>query len=336
VVKKLEIWCEYQDYIDHPPVAPQGLYQQACSNDKVTIDSWRGTWVRQYKENHELFGPFKARSIGQLFQKHLHQPAVLVGSGPSLKENAHFLKDNPGLVVISCLHNFHFLEDLGVKVDYYVTLDAGPITIEEVSEGGKEDIDYWAKTEGKTLLAYAATHPDLLKKWRGEIYFYNAPIPDPALTDELEQVEKFNVHVSNGGNVLGACLYIAKGYLGCSTTIFVGANFAFSYNEKFHGWDSKYDDKLGHYIRLTDVYGNKVKSWASYRNFKSFFEYVAMSVPGEYINCTEGGTFGSYPDGNLRAVKQMDLKDCLDRFRISEHLRVQAEDPETSEVKILY
>lgn len=335
-IKKAEIWCEFQDYIDHPPMQPAALHNQACSNDQVTIDSWRDTWLRQIKANHDKFGPFRDRSIGQLFQKHLHQPAILVGSGPSLKENAKDLLENPGLPIISCLHNFHFLEDLGVKVDYYVTLDAGTLPIEEVSEGGNLEVDYWEKTRHKTLLAYIGTHPDLLAKWQGEIYFYNAPVPDEDFNNEVEKIEKFNCQVSNGGNVLGACMYIAKGYLGCDTTIFAGANFSFSYDEKFHGWESKYDHKLGHCLKLTDVFGNKVKTWASYRNFKSFFEYVAMSVPGEYINCTEGGVFGSYPEGNLRAIKQMTLKECLARYKMSEHIRDQVENPETGYVKILY
>lgn len=336
MVRKAEITLEFQEYVDHPPMQAQSLHAQACSNDRVTVDSWYDTWVRQIKANHKSHGPFRDRSIGELFNEYQHQPAIVIGSGPSLKHNAKYLLENPGIVTISCLHNFHFLEDLGVHVDYYVTLDAGPLTIEEVSEGGNDHTDYWKKTKGKTLLAYIGTHPDLLAKWQGKILFYNAPVPDLAFTAEIEKTECFNVHVSNGGNVLGACLYIAKGYFGCDTTIFLGADFSFSYDEKFHGWDSKYDNKLGGYIRLTDVFGNKVKTWASYRNFKSFFEYVAMSVPGEYINCTEGGTFGSYPEGNIRAVKQMELKACLERFKISEHLRAQSEDPQTQQVKMLY
>lgn len=334
--KKCEIICEYQPYIDAAPIPTQALHQQACANDTVTVNHWSDTWLKQIKANHDRFGSFKAWSIGHLFQKHKFMPAVICGSGPSLKENAHLLKDNPGLVVISCLHNFHFLEDLGVNVDYYVTLDAGPLTIEEVSEGGNPDVDYWEKTKGKTLLAYIGTHPELLDKWQGNIYFYNAPVPDTELAKEIDKIERFNTKVSTGGNVLGACLYIAKGYFGCDTTIFLGANFCFSYLEKFHGWDSKYDANLGHCIRLTDIYGNKVKTWQSYANFKSFFEYVVQSVPGEYINCSEGGCFGSYPEGNIRAVQQMDLKHCLERFGLSEHLREQAENPETSVLKILY
>lgn len=335
--KQALVWLEHQPYIDFAPVPPDVLYQQACANDATTVTSWRDTWISQTRANHAVFGPFKEKSLGQLYNKHRNQPIFVLGSGPSLKKNAAQLVGNKtGISIISCLHNFHYLEDLGVNVDYYVTLDSGPVTIEEIAEGGNPDTDYWAKTKGKTLLAYVGSHPNLLAKWQGDIKFFNCPIPNQDIENEINAIERFRVLVSSGGNVLGACLYIAKAFLGCSTTIFLGADFSFSYEEKFHGWDSKYDATIGNYIKLTDIYGNKTKTWQSYANFKAWFDWVAQKVPGEYINCTEGGIFGAYNEGNIRAIKQMDLDDCIVRFSMSEHVRDQVENPEIDASKILF
>jgi hypothetical protein len=334
--KQALVYLEYQNTIEQSPAPLEALYSQACANDTTTVNSWRETWISQAKANHAVFGSFKERSIGKLFNKHRHMPIFLVGSGPSLKKNAHLLKGDHGIPIISCLHNFHYLEDLGVNVDYYVSLDAGPVTIEEVSEGGSSDVDYWEKTKGKKLLCYLGTHPNLLAKWQGEIYFFNCPIPDKQIEEEIDKIERFKVLVSSGGNVLGACLYIAKAFLGCRTTIFLGADFSFSYEEKFHGWDSKYDASLGNYVRLTDIYGNKVKTWMSYANFKAWFDWVAQRVPGDYINCTEGGIFGAYPEGNIRAVKQMDLSDCIEQFSLTKHIEDQVQNPETQKLGILF
>jgi hypothetical protein len=337
LVKKAEIYLEYQPYFDMHQQSRGGLYSQAASNDDVTVNAWRDTWLRNIKANKARFGSFKEKGLGRLHGKHRYMPAILVGSGPSLKENAHELKANRGIPVVSCLHNFHFMEDGGVPADYYVTLDAGPVTIEEVSEGGRRTPEeYWALTKGRTLLAYIATDPRLLEKWQGEIYFFNAPLPDAALMEEIDRVEKFHTFVSSGGNVLGACTYIAKGFLGCNPLIFIGANFSFSYQEKFHGWDSKYDQNLGHCVRLTDIYGNKVKTWQSYANFKAWFDWLVQTVPGLYINASEGGCFGSYPEGNIRALKQMDLKDALKMFNMCDELAAQSENPEIDEKKILF
>jgi hypothetical protein len=337
LARKAEIILEYQNYIESPPVAPSQMYGQACSSDGVTIDSWRDIWIGQVKANHKKFGSFKDRGLGKLHGLLKHKPAIIAGAGPSLKYNGHLLKNRDGVALISCLHNFHFFEDQGVDVDFYVTLDAGPVTIEEVSEGGKHGADdYWIKTKGKKLIAFIGTHPELLAKWQGEIFFFNCPVPDPAYQEALRAVEDFNTYVSNGGNVLGACLYIAKGIMGANPIAFVGADFSFSYDKKFHAWDSKYDAKLGYVLKAVDVYGNKVLTWQSYFNFKSWFDYVACQVPGIYINCTEGGCFGSYPEGNIMAVKQMSLAAFLDMYRMHEELRVQCEDPGTSERKVLF
>lgn len=336
-MKKVEVFVQYQNLIDEPPVPREVLYNQACSNDQTTVESWRPVWIKQTKENKETFGSFKDHGIGRLWGKHQNLPIIVAGSGPSLKNNAHLLKDRGNIPLVSCLHNFHYLEDLGCPADYYVSLDAGPVTIEEVYEGGSKSQDeYWALTADRTLLCFIGTHPDLLKKWQGEILFFNCPIPDETIDKELDEIEVFSSYVSTGGNVLGACFYIAKGYLGASTVIFVGADFCFSYDHKFHAWDSKYDKNLGHCMYLTDVYGIKRVTWRSYANFKAWFDNRALSVPGHYINASEGGCLGSYPEGNLSCFKYMDLADVFKAFNMNSHLKPLADKPEEKQKIVLF
>lgn len=335
--RKAEIILDFQNYIEHPPVAPKQLYGQACSNDGVTIDSWRETWLKNVAANKARFGSFKEHSVGKLYGTLKHQPAIIAGSGPSLKVNGHLLKDRNGMALLSCLHNYHFFEDQGIKPDYYVTLDAGPVVLEEVSEGGKRsEQEYWDSTQDKTLLAFIGTDPRLFEKWQGKVYFYNAPVPDNAYVERLNQIEEFHAYVSNGGNVLGACLYLAKGYMGANPICFTGADFAFGYDRKFHAWDSKYDTNLGYVLKAMDVYGNKVLTWQSYANFKAWFDYVCLKVPGIWINCTEGGTLGAYPEGNLMAIRQMELAKFLEMYRMHEGLKRQSLEPEINDRTILF
>lgn len=329
-----EIACEYSPYIMQPPVKQESLYSKACTNDGATVNVWKDKWLANIEANKKRFGSFADKSLGNLFGKFLHRPVIIAGSGPSLKYNIDDLKDNKGIPIVSCLHNFHYFEDNGVKVDYYVTLDAGPVTIEEVSEGGnKTEEEYWEITKDRTLLAFIGTHPDLLKKWQGEIYFYNALIPDEDYREKQEAIEKFRMWVSNGGNVLGACLYISKAIMGAGTSIFIGADFCFGYDKKFHSWDSKYDAKMGYCIPATDVFGNRVATWQSYANFKAWFDWVAIRVPGHYINASEGGTLGAYPEGNLINIKQMDLKDVVEMYSMSEKIKDQCLDPKLDDDK---
>lgn len=336
-IKKTEITLDYQNYILSPPVQPKDLYTTAAGNDARTIEVWKETWLKNIRENKARFGSFQTKSLGAFYGHLQYKPAIIAGAGPSLKRNAADLKDRRGIPLISCLHNFHFLEDQGTPADFYVTLDAGEVTIEEVYEGGTRTPDeYWALTEGRTLLAYIGTSPRLLEKWRGKIYFFNCPTPSPEIENETDAIERFHLYISPGGNVLGACLYIAKSIMGANPIAFIGADFCFSYDKKFHGWDSKYDLEMGHVLRSVDVFGNKVYTWASYHGFKCFFDWVTQAVPGIYFNCTEGGTFGAYTEGNLISVRQMDLVDFLGMYHLNDLKKEQCEKPDEAPRLILY
>lgn len=330
--------CEYQPYIYRPPVASNQLRSNSTANDNATIDNWKPTWLKNIRANKQHFGSFKKHSIGSVYNQHLYKPCIIAGSGPSLKYNYEKLKNRNGIPLVSCLHNFHYFEDAGIAPDYYVTLDAGPVVIEEVSEGGQKTPDeYWQMTKDRTLIAYIGTDPRLFEKWQGKVLLFNAPLPDLELEKEIESIEQFRAMISNGGNVLGACMYFAKGWLGCPTTIFVGADFCFDPgDQRFHSWDSKYDKNMGNCVSAFDVFGHKVKTWGSYFNFKCWFDWVSLNVPGQYINCTEGGCLGSYPEGNLWTIKQADLDKTLDMMNMSSHLQEQFEDPSKAEKKILF
>lgn len=337
MARRAEILLEYQNYIESPPVRPNQLYGQACSNDIGTIDSWRQTWIDQTKANKKTFGSFKEHSAGKFYEINKHKPAIIAGAGPSLKVNAHHLKDRKGIMLISCLHNFHFMEDNEIYPEFYATLDAGPITIEEVSEGGKKtEEEYWEATRKHKLLAYTATHPKLLEKWRGEVYFYSAPVPDQDVANATHgDTEPFYLNISNGGNVLGASMYMAKAIMASNPIAFVGADFSFSYEKKFHAWDSKYDKDLGLVLKAIDVYGNKVLTWQSYYNFKCWFDYVSVKLPGIWINCTEGGILGAYPEGNIMSIRQMELVDFLKMYALHENMATQCTNPEIPDRRIL-
>lgn len=337
MLRTIEIDLEFQQTIPTPPVEPRALYKEACGNDDVTLSTWRDIWLDNTAKNHKKYGPFKNASVGSIQGLAKNQPVIIVGSGPSLAVNVDRLKDTKGIKVLSCLHNYHYLEDRGVKPDFYVSLDAGAVTLEEVSEGGtKTAEEYYASTKDKTLIAFIGSHPSLLEKWQGKILWYNAPIPDKSIIEAIDAIEKFHTFVSTGGNVLGACFYIAKGIMGANPIIFTGADFAFSYTKKFHPWNSKYDKTLGAYIRAVDVFGNSVCTWPSYMNFSKWFVSRCCSVPGMYINATEGGVLGAFPQGNIEQIKQMALSEVLEMYALSDVVKESCINPEIDDRIILF
>src|SRR3990167_6507983 len=336
-IKNVDMDFEFINYIDESPRPRESLYQQACTNDNITVKSWHKTWVDNVRSNNLKYGPFRAKSFKDLWGKYKFSPVIIMGSGPSLKNNIHFLKNTNGIPVISCLHNYHYCIDNDVNVNYFVSLDAGEITLSEISEGGtKTPIEYLESTKDKTLLTYVGSSPKLLDAWKGEIRFFNCPVPNEQILKEITEIEEFNTYVSSGGNVLGASAYIAKALFGANPICFVGADFSFSYTKKFHAWKSQYDEKLGNCMRATDVFGNKVITWQSYFNFKCWFDWLVQTVPGSYFNCTEGGIMGSYPEGNIRALTQMELNQFIKMYNMCEDMKVQCLQPEIRNNKILF
>jgi hypothetical protein len=331
-VKKLEFDVEYLPTIEGLPQSPQDLHKQAASNDSPTIESWRQTWINNYKTNQEKNGPFCDNGIGKLFGGFALKPCIVAGSGPSLANNIDQLRDKGNVPLVSCLHNFHYMEDNDVDVDYYVTLDAGKVTIPEISEGGQHDHEFYLeRTKDKTLLAFVGTDPELIESWQGKIYWFNCPIPDEKCKEEFAKAERFDNYISNGGNVLGACVYFAKAYMGANPIAFVGADFAFGYNKQFHPWKSKYDGKLGNYQRGIDCFGMPIKTWSSYYNFKCWFDSICIRVPGEWLNCSEGGTLGVYPQGLIKQIRHKSLKEFLDGYNLYKKMEYQATNPENAD-----
>lgn len=337
--KLVEMDLEFMSYIPRSPQSLESMHKQACGNDEITVNSWRDTWIKNMRENHEKFGPFHKRSITKDYKKFKWQPVIVAGSGPSLKENIQEIKkaSDKGFPIISCLHNYHFFTDHNVKVYAYVSLDAGNIVIDEIAEGGKKSLeDYLTTTKDSKLYSFISSPRRLHDLWQGELLFFNSPVPDQAVIDACKELGEFSAWVSSGGNVLGAATYIAKAFLGANPICFVGADFSFSYTKKFHGWDSKYDKDIGRALRAVDVYGNSRLTWQSYYNFKVWFDWLAQQLKGIWINCTEGGILGAYPDGNIQDIKQMYLSDFVRMYTYYEDMEEQAKHPDKPCNKILF
>jgi len=328
MLKTVKMDLEFLPYLAEAPMNPAQFQDRATANDAPTITAWRDIWIKNAQYNHDNYGPFSENHVGQLFGACAQKPCIVLGSGPSLSNSIEALKKNKSIYVVSCLHNFHYLIDNDIKVDLWVSLDAGPVTLEEISEGGKHPHEYYLeKSQDQTLAAYVSTDKGLVESWQGRILWFTCGIPDEGIKESMEKIEKFEVLVSSGGNVLGASIYIAKSFLGANPVGLGGADFSFSYDKKFHAWDSKYDGKLGKAMFAHDVFGNKVYTWLSYNNFKCWTEGISIRCPGTWINCSEGGTLGSYHNGLIPSIKQMTMWDFIRMYEIHEEMRYMAHNP---------
>lgn len=317
---------EYQAYIPAPPMRKEDLRATYSRNDEITVKSWWEEWKANKIENWKSFD-IPGNSVMQEHPKFGYRPVIIAGAGPSLKRNAQHLLKRGGMGLVSCLHNFGYFHDLGIKPDYYLNLDAGDITLPEMAQGGKGDPEsYWEASKDYTLVTAIHCNPKLHKKWKGKILWYDTCLQ--GMNEEIEKecpgISAFHVYFQTGGNTLGACHYMAKAVLGGSPIIFVGADLSFSHERKFHPFDSPYDKQFAGVVPCTDVFGYRTATWPSYFGFKTWFEHVAMggmgNTPGTYINCTEGGILGAYPEGNIMQIPQRRLKDVIMEYTLHEIL----------------
>jgi hypothetical protein len=339
----IEMLLTLQPTIDGPPVSPARLYKDSCGSDEITIQSWEKVWIDYTVQNAQKH-VYADNSVLKVLGEQEYKPVILAGSGPSLKKNALHLKESVikgadgtdiklcgrrGLRVVSCLHNFNYFEDHDIMTpdDYYVTLDSGPIVIKEVWEGGSHEPNwYWERTKDRTLIAYTATHPELIEKWRGRILWFSMPPQSQKIMDATAKYVDYKLvpPFSVGGCVAGAALYFSRAILCCGGVIFIGMDFAFDYMHRFHAWQSPYDAQYSGLTTTLDIWGNKVGTWSSYIGFKKWFDHVACGGlggnPQLFVNCTEGGIFGAYPEGNIKQVIQMDLKSALHIYNVRDRI----------------
>ena len=306
----------FQNYIDNPPLSKQQMYTQSCSSDGVTVAAWRVKWLDHIKQNAAKYD-FNANSAMEQYKKFAYKPCIVAGSGPSLKRNIKILakeRDPENIGLVSCLHNFAYFMDNDIHPTCFINLDAGDITIPEMSQGGTQPEQfYWDATKNETLVTSVVGKPELIQRWQGKVLFFDSPVPDPVYMADRNKLIDFELYYDVGGNAMGAAYYHARAILGGMPIVFIGADFSFSYMHKFHSFDTPYDQQFSGVIPCTDIFGNRVYTWQSYYNFKCWFDSQSMggqgNMPVQFINCTEGGILGAYMTGNIRSIQQMSLND---------------------------
>lgn len=325
MIREISIDLNYQPEIPEAPVPD--LYQRACSGDGVTITHWRETWLKNYQATKDHFGTLTENTVGQLYGANRGKAAIVIGSGPSLKESLEELKRNQEsehpLLTISCMHNKGLFNDEGIKPDYYITLDAGEIIFKDVYEGRKEPEEhYWDLSKDETVLAHVCTPTKFWDKWKGKAYLFNSIVPDRGIMDAYNKIERMSHNFSCGGNAAGAAMYAARVLMCSPTIIYVGMDFCFSYDNHWHSYPTETYDKVGQYVIHPDVFGIPRKTWNSYVNFKFFFDHIAKTVPGIWINASEG-LLGAYLGGNLKHYKYMTLKEAITMHKMADTLYLQ-------------
>jgi len=260
------------------------------SNEGVR-KTWFPLWIPNIRDNLSRVGEF--RSVYGLKQK--GKTAILVGGGPSLRKNVDKLKDvnRDEVVIVTSAHSLKYLLEHGVKPDYVFVLDAKDVQA-DWCDIGETDIP---------LIMEVGCSPKILEKWKGPVYFFRGNSREDF--PELYKDTDFSDMVYSGGNVMSCALYWALVVAGYKRIVFVGHDYSNSVNHGVEYADGSIDmgegdDSFQDYMIACDVEGLGVTTLARMMEYKIWSELLMKKyINVDFVNATEGGIFGVYPQGQL-------------------------------------
>ena len=270
--------------------------------DSNTQDGFTPLWTSNIRRNVGYFGAdfIKSRSLHLLKNKYDGTaPVYMIGAGPSLKEHIEVLKKKDG-IKICCSHALKFCLDNGLKPDYVIVIDAKEEQVKFLDD---------TRITGIPLITDIAVNHDALRTWMmrgGKLYFFRMST-FKEINEVIDSLIDFHYEVTVGGSIMSFAPVLAEG-MGFKRCVFIGVDFTFDNGKvKFaDGTESDYEDV----IDACDINGIHAHSLLRMYIYKIFIETVAMMCKKiEFINAAGRGVLGSYIQGNLKAIRQIPLKE---------------------------
>lgn len=265
-----------------------------------TVQKKLPLWMDNLRDNLEAI---KTGSDIKTLPKVKNRPTLIIGAGPSLKRKKHLEllaeKGFDGIIFATdrilkdCLDN-------GIIPDYVLFIDADKTIL--------KFIDYDIVDEYATKLAAIMnifTHPAVVKRWHGEIFWYANYIDDlflPNISHVLQLLTKTTT-IASSGHVSSIGWTIAT-RMNCNPQVCIGIDLSFPadmpveelefykrYMREFKG-NKKFVRELfnNHYHHKffnTDCYFEPV--FKSYIN-STMLQLKKLAAKGiKFVNCTEGG-----------------------------------------------
>ena len=187
-------------------------------------------WWNNVKRNSKNYPDMAKNQSLMKYKGHLSGKAcILIGAGPSLKKNAKLLKDT-NITTLAMMHALPYLESIGVTPDFVVHSDA-------LSD---DKVFVTKSSKNITLIAHTFLAPALIRKWRGDIAFFDSMATDP-YGERLNNMSTADTRIVPMGCSMAAAMSIADNLMDAHTMIFVGNDLAYSEDfdedKETHIWD---------------------------------------------------------------------------------------------------
>ena len=283
-------------------VLTEKIYEvcQAKIIDLNTTKVLSKSWVKNELANvlpHKVFYP-----INILKNKFFGKSALVVGAGPSLKDNIEKIKENRDKFVIFAVHRtVDTLVNNGIIPDFCVVVDA-------------KWLDYYLKPENTALKDIT-----FIADIKADKYLHNLPhknfflycSKNNIISDKLKLKLSDDIELLETGGTSTICAYRCAAYLGFKNIVFAGIDLAFKDDTAYcdgkivaanNAHSVKIQNLVCETTKIKSITGEYVQTRVDYANFVKQFETIfAKDKVSNLYNLT---TFGAFISGMI--YKQMD------------------------------
>lgn len=298
-------WTEFiHQLATYPVIVEQVLELPSEIDDRMFIDaSTLHKFMPMWMNNiHENFADIK-NGPDVLDIPKTTSRALIIGAGPSLYRNNHLqLLADQGFdgIIFATDRVLKDCLDAGVVPDYVCVLDGQEGILPFIDHRIVDDY-----AEQMDAIMCVTTHPKVVKRWDGKIYWFANSISDsvaPNVAYLLHHLLK-KTEITTAGHVSSVGWSIAH-TIGCRTIALIGVDLSYSadvpiketvnydnYAKEFGGNAKKIGKcytTYHHKFFDTDCYYDTVFS-AYIKSSMNHFETAASISGCEIINCTEGG-----------------------------------------------
>lgn len=230
------------------------------------------------RQNYEWNSNHIKYNVSDLFYRFKNKPVIIVGAGPSLDNNKHYIKHVQNKAII--FSSGTALKSLllsGIRPDIFMIIDPNETTYKQIE--GIEDIDIPA-----VFLSTASQFTS--SKFRGS----------KLIAYQQGYTREDNIYretIQSGGSVVTSMLDICI-KMGCNPIAFVGVDLAYTLN-KHHADNTDHGDNnkvkiLENMRTVKGRNGEELKTTLGLLSFKKWIENkISEHKETTFINCTEGG-----------------------------------------------
>ncbi|MCA9482911.1 MAG: motility associated factor glycosyltransferase family protein [Nitrospina sp.] len=256
----------------------------------ATLARFQNLWRENFKAN--LPAIQRHSPVAKLARKFKKTPAILVGAGPSLDKNIHYLKEAHGkALILASDAAYKPLAHHGIFPSMTVCLDPQEEITKFFTGVTHRDV---------TLIAPTIIHPHVIDIWQGSVVFYHQHAPDiPVLMEIVNQLPQLGA-LTPGGSVLSVGYHLAY-EMGCDPILFLGQDLSYPKTKTYSRLGANEGETLTgtlnrqqeNIVYEEDMNGARLPTLKSMSVSKQWFNWAFTTwkrdLPLTVVNCSEGG-----------------------------------------------